>query len=170
MAQRTTTEVHGQIRARHWRRMRRLGQGALILLVLFLLFEVGIRHVPPDGMTVTGIGYSEVGYPDSFGTTRTFTSSYTEPKDQQTINDLYASLNAAPAFFSPIFFSQPVNVHCALLWLPYPTSIAFTWHGIPLETWFTSGCVVRDTAGGIPDVFTRHLWQLGGPLPPPATS
>lgn len=154
----------GQLRRRVGRLVRAPRGVALMVVLLFLIFEVGIRHVPPDGMTVTGIEDSEVGYPDTFGTTVAFTASYTAPEDQQTINDFYASLNAAPAYFSPV--SHPI-VNCALTPLPYATSITFTWHGMPLETWFTSSCVVGDTAGGIPDVLTYRLW---GPqtLPPPA--
>lgn len=129
----------------------------LIAVLLFVVFEVGIRHVPPDGMTATGVGYSG-------GTPYTFSYTYAAPKDQQTIGATYAALNAAPAFNSLFTF-----YNCPLTPTPYPTSIAFTWHGIPVETWSTGSCVVGDTAGGIPDfLLIGHSWLPDGPLPPPA--
>lgn len=129
-------------RRRYW-----LVVGAV--LALFVLFEVGIRHVPPDGMTVTTMGYSGA----------TYTLFYTAPKDQQTISETYATLHAAPAV-SPF-----AHYNCALG--PSPYSVAFTWHGIPVEVWFTGSCVVSDTAGGIPDLTGRLLYL--GALPPPAS-
>lgn len=129
-----------------------------VLFAVFILFEVGIRHVPPDGMTVTEIGYAG-------GSSETSSYTYAAPKDQQTISATYVALHNAPAIVMPIFS----HYNCALTPPPYPTSIAFTWHGIPLETWSTGSCVVGDTAGGVPGfLLTGYYWQLNGPFPPPA--
>ena len=137
---------------------RRFWLVVVVLLALIVLFEVGIRHVPPDGMTVTELGYAS----DS---TYTVAYSYTAPQDQQTIGATNASLNTAPTVIGGIF----AHYNCALTPPPYPTSIAFSWHGIPLETWYTGSCVVGDTAGGIPDfLWTGHYWQPDGSLLAPA--
>jgi hypothetical protein len=151
--------------ARHRRLLLRLGQGALALLALFLLFEVGIRHVPPDGMVVsfqdsTLVPQSDGSYvPKAILTTYT----YTEPKDQQAIGETYASLNDT----SP-FNSITTHVNCALTPPPWPSSITFTWHGIVLETWTIEGCAVSDNAGGISDdqMLTVHFWEPIAPTPP----
>jgi hypothetical protein len=110
-----------------------------VLLALIVLFEVGIRRMPPDGMTVMELWYAG-------GSTYTLTYSYTAPMDQQTISATYASLNTAPTVTGGIF----AHVNCALTPPPYPTSIAFTWHGVPDFLW------------------TGHYWMPDGLFPPPA--
>ena len=148
----------GQPRRRVGRLVRVLRGVALVAVLLFVVFEVGIRHVPPDGMTATGVGYSG-------GSPYTFAYSYTAPKDQQTIGATYKALNAAPAF-NYLFTPYP----CPRFPTSHPSSIAFTWHGIPLETWSTGNCIISDNAGGISDAFllTGHYWLPVVPLPPPA--
>ncbi len=154
---RKTTRVPAHGVARYRRLPLRWDIGVGIVLALFIMFEVGIRHVPPDGMTVTEIDYAG-------GDPFTYSYTYTAPKDQQTIGETYAALNTAPAFNYLI-----TRYNCPLNSPPYPSSIEFTWHGIPLETWSTTSCTISDTAGGVSDDFllTLHFW-LSDRLPPPA--
>jgi hypothetical protein len=126
-----------------------LGYG-LIVALLFVIFEVGIRNVPPDGMTVT---YDAPNPP---------TYTYAAPQDQGIINDYYSTLNTAPmeSPFVHINGCSPIE---------YPQFV-FTWHDIPVESW-SGGCVYTESAGGVSDIFLLrfHLWNPGyGPLPPPA--
>jgi hypothetical protein len=125
-----------------------------VLLALIILFEVGIRHVPPDGMTVT-----EVGYAGSAPFTLSY--SYTAPKDQQTIGDIYAAFNRAPVWTA-------WTVHGCVM-TQDPSSVVFTWHGVPVESWTLAGCVYDESAGGISDaLFVQHLLpDITMPLPPP---
>lgn len=145
-----------------------LGFG-LIVALLFVIFEVGIRHVPPDGMRVS----YETGtlVPSSDGSFRPrfthTTYTYTSPRDQQTINATYTSLNNGRAY-NRLFD----HFNCALTPAPIPSSIEFTWHGVLLETWWPSGCTVSENAGGIDDALglTFHYWMPpsdGIPLPAP---
>jgi len=125
---------------------------ALSAVLLLAVFEVGIRHAPPDGMTVTEVE-------DAGSAPFTLSYSYTTPRDQQTIAETYTTLNTAPTF--NLLFAR---YNCPLASPRWPSSIAFTWHGIPLETWWTGDCVVSDNAGSISDdlLLIGHYW-----LPPP---
>jgi len=72
-----------------------LGVG-LIVALLFVIFEVGIRHVPPDGMTYTQ--YDVRDHWDASGhqlaSTSTITSTtFTAANDQQVIDTYYHGLN-----------------------------------------------------------------------------
>lgn len=159
---RNTTGFPAHGAARLWRLMLRLGVGVSILLALLLLFEVGIRHVPPDGMIVA----YEYG-PTPSGPMR---ATYAAPQDQQIINAYYAALNDAPAYHSlQPNYVQTTRDGCYLSTYPQFT---FTWHGIPLESW-SGYCAVVENAGGIPDdlMFTYHLWTppTSGAMPPPAS-
>lgn len=151
----TEAPPRGDVRFR--RLLLRLADGVsvvLAVLTLFILFEVVIRHVPPDGMSVT-----DAYGPSLYGSTRT---TYTAPQDQQDINTYYAELNAAPVE-SRATTSYALPDGC------YPTAypnITFTWHGIPLESW-SGYCVVVESAGGISETVmgTYHVWEpVDGPL------
>lgn len=113
-----------------------------VVLALFLLFEVGIRHVPPDGMTVTYdcpsfcVNYPFVG-----------ARAYTAPQDQQFITQSYAYYNSLPVIpaWTPIASCGPLAI--------YPSSVVFSWHGIPVESWTSRNCLGEyiESAGGISD-------------------
>ena len=117
---------------------------------MFLLFEVGIRNVPSDGMTVT---YEEANSP---------TDIYTAPRDQGIINDYYYQLNASrmASPFVRINGCSPIQY----------AQFVFTWHGIPVESW-SGGCIYTENSGGISGIFLlrSHLWEPAQvPLPAPA--
>lgn len=143
--------------------LRRLGLLG-VLLALFVAFEVGIRHVPPDGMTVA---YEH--NPSSNGPTH---ATYSAPQDQQTINAYYETLNNALVYhsFRPTYIDPPPYLDGC-----YPAThpqFTFTWHGIPVESW-SGYCSVVENAGGISDalMFTYHFWTpppFGAVPPPPA--
>lgn len=135
-----------------------------LLSLVGILFEVGVRHVPPDGMTVTFL--SAGGRPLAEGSW-----VYTAPKDQQIIAAWYAGLNTAPVE-SQTSTSYAVDDGC------YPTAypqITFTWHGIPVEAWTShdsiSICEYIESAGGLSENLTRtfHLW-FPTRIAPPAAS
>lgn len=126
-----------------------------VLLALFIVFEVGIRHMPPDGMTVTfisreGAPLTREGTPFPIGPW-----VYTAPKDQQTINDTYAMFNETPVH-SQVFAHDLAYTSCPRGGYP---QITFTRHGIPVESW-SGSCVYIESAGGISDTLTLtfHLW------------
>lgn len=122
---RNTTGTPAPGAARSRRLLLRLGQGALVVLALFLLFEVGIRHVPPDGMTVT-YSYWRLDpncsncVDSAFGQER-----YTSLNDQQTIDDYYAAYNRAPV--------RPAWWRGGCTMSSDPVSVVFTWRGIPVS-------------------------------------
>jgi hypothetical protein len=151
------------------RRGRRL-RFWLALLALFALvciaFEVGIRHVPPDGMTVTLVrspgGYFLDGPP----------LIYTAPKDQHIIDAYYTSLNAAPVEASR------ASANYALFHGCYPNDypqITFTRHGIPVESWISqdsaSICEYVENSGGLSENLTGtfHVWMPVQAVPLPAS-
>jgi hypothetical protein len=134
--------------------MRRVVKGALVLLALFLLFEVGARHVPPDGMTVS--------YDDSVGDTSFVTQSYSAPMDQQTIADYYVAFNHA--------LVRPAWILHGCAMMQYPSSVEFSWHGLPVESWTLVGCDYVESAGGVSDILAvQHLLpDISVPPPPPS--
>lgn len=150
----------------HRGRRIRLGLAILVLAALvFIAFELGIRHVPPDGMTVTLLsphGYLMDGPP----------LMYTAPKDQQTIDAYYSGLNAAPVE------SSQASANYALYQGCYPNmypQITFTWHGIPVESWISqdsaSICEYVENSGGLSEHLTGtfHLWMPVQAVPLPAS-
>lgn len=154
--QTTSTSVPARSARRFWHELLRWGLGVVLLLLLFLLFEVGIRHVPPDGMTVT--------YAYKYSASAVIgTRPYTAPKDQQTIRDAFAAFNAARVVRVPL--GQYAG--CALT--PYPSLVVFTWHGVPVEAWTLEGCWYAESAGGISDerVVEHPLPNITMPLPTP---
>lgn len=140
--------------------VRRRGRHRYLLVVgavlaLFLLFEVGIRHIPPDGMTVS---FNDAAGGDSAGTLR-----YTAPADQQIVADYYAAFNRAAV-------RSEWTIHsCAMT--DDPSSVAFTWHGLPVESWMLVGCDYVESAGGISDeLAVQHLLpDISMPPPSPHT-
>lgn len=148
------TPAYGAQRSR--RLLLRPGQGALVLLALFIAFEVGSRHVPPDGMTVK-YGCGVPNRPMCI---------YTSPKDQQAINDYYAAFNRAPVRLN---LPEPVINGCFNEDASY---VVFTWHGMPVESWTYDGCEEYiENAGGVSDAYilTHHdAPDIAMPVPPPS--
>lgn len=123
---------------------------------MFLLFEVGIRHVPPDGMTVT----YNYAYPVNNGTSIGM-QTYISPQDQQNIYAYYAAFNRAPV--------RSLWWHHGCTMSLDPSSVEFTWHGLPVESWTNTGCEYTESAGGISDeLVAQHLGpDISMPIPPP---
>ncbi|HEU5342886.1 MAG TPA: hypothetical protein VFU60_00940 [Ktedonobacterales bacterium] len=140
---------------------RRLWLAVGVLVALFILFEVGIRHVPPDGMTVT-YTYSQLDPNCSNCVDSVFgTGRYTSPQDQPTIDSYYAAFNRAPV--RPAWFFH----HCTMY--SDPVAVVFTWRGIPVESWTIQGCDYFESAGGVSDVLVaqHQLPDINMPIPPP---
>lgn len=132
---------------------RRFWLAVGVLLALVILFEVGIRQAPPDGMIVT--------YDDSMSVyVDRGTQVYTTPRDQQTISDYYAAFNRAPVRPAWILHGCAMDLD--------PTSVVFTWRGIPVESWTMQGCDYIENAGGASDaIAVQHLLPEIS-MPPPA--
>lgn len=92
---------------------------ALLLAIVFALFEIGIRLLPPDALQ-----YSEV---ETINGTVTFSTSGTIT-DPATIAEWQADVTATP---SDRFIWQ-TNATCAPL-SEYSASYTFLWHGLPIE-------------------------------------
>lgn len=140
---------------------RRIILGAIIA---FLVFEVGIRFIPADGMSYVAENASgQVIY--------TYSTS-----DQAVISSWQNALNTAP---------QSVGLLPDCGWSANPVYVyhtyTFTWHGIPVESaWVNQGGKLFDIAadgsecsvyilssGGLPNIFTRSAPQQDPPVEPP---
>ena len=133
---------------------RRFWLVVVAVLVLIVLFEVGIRHVPPDGMTVTytcsACGAPYVG-----------TRAYSAHADQQAIEDWYTSFNDASVVSAWRLSGCTLTMD--------PSSVVFTWHGIPVEAWTLEGCRYAESAGGMSDALVvQHLVPIAVPPPSPS--
>lgn len=136
----------------------------LAAISVFLIFEIGIRFVPADGMTDTATDKSgRVVY--QYSTT-----------NQAVVSSWQGALNTAPrraGLDTSCILPEPVN------WVAH--TYTFTWRGIPVESaWSNSGGSLLfwmrdDTAcpayimsnGGIPDIFLRSTPQQEPPAESP---
>ena len=132
---------------------RRFWLAGGVLVGLFILFEVGIRHMPPDGMTVR-YDYSMSVYVERG------TQSYTMPRDQRAIRDYYAAYNRAPVRPAWILHGCAMDLD--------PSSVVFTWRGIPVESWTIVGCDYVENAGGVSDAIAVQHTLPDISMPPPA--
>jgi hypothetical protein len=140
--------------------VRRVIYAAIIVL---LIFEVGIRFVPADGMTyVVATKSGQVVYQYSTA-------------NQKVVSSWQNALNTSPRTFGLLIEG------C----IPPPgtwesRTYTFTWHGIPVESawnnfggdpfyWASTGdgCPVYIMSnGGIPDIFLRSVPQQDPPAFP----
>jgi hypothetical protein len=134
-------------RAGKWKVVRRIIIGAIIT---FLIFEVGIRFVPADGLSYTAYQDGQLVY--------TYSTS-----DQSVITSWQNALNSnqAPA----------VAVNCSHGLDPNPIyrTWMFTWHSIPVETATNNPteCGYGLSSGGLPNVFTLSVPHQYPPVEPP---
>jgi hypothetical protein len=116
-----------------------------------------VRHLPPDGATITRyehIAYS-TGGPATVTTTVT-SRTYVAPRDSTTIDRLNNALNTAP-IDGPASF----NGLCADATGWNDWMITLTWHGLPVQVWTAHGCPsFSESSGGIPNVFWTQAYPL----------
>jgi hypothetical protein len=165
MMRRMPTNVSAAGTARIRRILRSLGLVS-VLLLLFVAFEVGIRYVPPDGMTYTMYDTREF---DSYGhavapTTRWHTLTFAAPHDQQVINTYLQTLNDRNGEQPSSWVSPAYSCGRTLSPDKYQFEFVFTWHGIPVQSWYDADCGFMQSSGGIPNIFVVH--SIGLPLPP----
>ncbi|HEX8730448.1 MAG TPA: hypothetical protein VF725_00200 [Ktedonobacterales bacterium] len=146
-----------------WRqRHPRLTRALACILLLFLFFEIGIRFIPPNGMTYTRVDLSGK-------LAKTFRST-----DPQTVDSWHARLTG----FNWIWTPEVINnsfVHCGSIlgYQPGTSDYTFTYDGIPVESFTgddqaTCGTML-ESAGGIPNLLWEYadytpIWE---PLPLP---
>jgi hypothetical protein len=129
-----------------------LGVGFVVLLLVG--FEVGIRHVPPDGVQVTTTS-SESGR----------TLSTQEITNARTVAEFYARLNSLPLDQR---FVDPKT--CPLRYLPTLENytVRFTRWGLPVvvATWDSLQCIPtwEFSSGGLPGAWFPHDDRNGAGL------
>jgi hypothetical protein len=149
---------------RRRRAPRRLWLSVVGLIALVLVMEGIVRHLPPDGVTVTTIEHYAVftriptGERVAYAVrTTSRTTSADSAQTRAEIDHLSNALNTAP-FGAPTYL--PTTHQCMTVggWRDY--QVKFTWHGLPVQIWTTdNGCPsFAENSGGIPDVlWTRTL-------------
>lgn len=141
-----------------------------VVLALFVLFEVGIRHMPPDGMTYTLYDtplFDSQFHPLTTPVTTARTQVYTASHDQHVITKYLTALyhgNETPSSVVDPFF----RCGDALSLDKYQEEFVFTWHGIPVQSWNETDCGFMQSSGGIPNIFrVSFIGPPSTPLPPP---
>lgn len=130
---------------RHIRGARALTSGAIILL--FLLFELGVRQIPPNTLEHTAPRCIGCGMP--VGKVYRIT-------DARTVANAYASIRTSA--WTPVNPLDILLIHCNG---PYGGGAIyrFTWHGLPVtvasdEITGCQGFIV--SSGGLPDPWLYH--------------
>jgi hypothetical protein len=149
--------------------------GEIALVALFVACEVGMRHLPPDGLTFTEVkitqGVDAHGQELPARRTLDYTITY-DSRRQATINTWYTALNDGQDIGGPFLHCNgepPVGPY-------YDHTFTFTWHGISVEsaTDEASACPAwLLSSGGIPDYWHfRWLWTnpMQAPNAPPLPS
>lgn len=143
------------------RRNRGVRWSLVVVVAFFLIFEVTVRHLPPDGVTVTTIDHYAVYNPGAYYFVKT-TSRATTADTVQTrakIDTLNNAFAAAPFSMSP-YLARP----CMTVggWVDY--QVTFTWHGLPVQSWTSlGGCgTFTENSGGIPNVLWGHWLPVDG--------
>ncbi len=130
-------------------RNRGVRWGLVIVVALILIFEVIVRRLLPDGVTVTAYpqdgGYTSANY--AVTTTRAISADTAQKRAE--IDTLNNDFNTGPFTTSPYLLTRG----CGVLggWVNY--QVTFTWHGLPLQSWTSLGdCgdAFADNSGGIP--------------------
>lgn len=78
------------------RSRRRWLRWALVACVAFILCELVIRHIPPDGASLTRLNYHTNLDGSGPGSVTATTRIYTSPRDRAIIDKLNNALNTAP--------------------------------------------------------------------------
>lgn len=136
--------------------------GLVIAVTFFLAFEITVRHLPPDGVTVTAITYS-AEYPSNRVSYAVRTTSHATSADtthtRAEIDTLYNAFAAAPFTLSPY-----ISRSCMTLggWVDY--QVTFTWHSLPVQIWTSSGGCSQfaENSGGIPNELWGHSLSVDG--------
>jgi hypothetical protein len=123
---------------------------------LFILFEVGIRFIQPNGMN----------FVETDSASGRVVARYSSDQPA-TVHGWYVYVNHEPSLGFVTHCSAPAEFS------PETGAFTFTWYGIPIES--LSGQVnVCDqylrSAGGIPDLFNTYFLTnpAAHPTPPPA--
>jgi len=159
---RSATKIAGRRCSR-----RRLWLAVGGLVAVFTLFEVGIRNVPPDGMTYRMYDtreFDRYGHAVAHTTTRSYTLTFAAPRDQQVINMYLQTLNDRHGEVPSSWVSPAYHCGQTLSLDKYQFEFVFTWHGIPVQSWYDADCGFLQSSGGIPNIFVDHYPGL--PLPP----
>jgi len=123
---------------------------ALVGVAVVVLAELLIRHVPPDGASVTR---TEVV--TSFDGTVTSVTMHTHAYTGNTADALNGALNTAP-----LQLPNPLLKGCRNSLGGYATyKVTLTWHGLPVQVWSSQGCgAYSESSGGLPNIlWTREL-------------
>jgi hypothetical protein len=145
-------------------RNRGVRRGLVIVVALFLIFEVTVRYLPPDGVTVTTINYNSFTPSGISGLNIVTTSRTTLAHDAQTraaIDRLNDGFNTAP-LGAP--FISTAGSGCVAVSGYTEYQVTFTWHGLPLRVWTTNtGCPgFAENSGGIPNVLWVSILENDG--------
>lgn len=132
-----------------------------LALALFIAVELVVRHLPPDGASVTRV--SHVYATDGSGEHITSTiTTYAAPHDQAIINALDDALNTAP-----LAGPAALQGDCATVGGYVAYTITLTWHGFPVQVWNGQGScgLYSESSGGLPNM----LWSRAMPQQKQAT-
>lgn len=142
--------------------------GLVIVVALFLIFEVTVHYLPPDGVTVTTINYNYFSPSGISGLNIVTTSRTTLAHDAQTraaIARLNNGFNTAPigTANSPKL-THPGGGGCMTLSGYTEYQVTFTWHGLPLRVWTkNTPCPnFTENSGGIPNPFWVIILENDG--------
>ncbi len=146
--------------------------GLGVVVALLLAFEVTVRHLPPDGVTVTKthqiwvVGSApspEKNQPRNFTVTTSATHlAASRALWRARIQRLNTDLNSGVVRpFAPLLYYRG----CELPDGYTDYQVTFTWHGLPVQTWTSlDGCpTFRENSGGIPNVLWTHDLSPPGP-------
>jgi len=147
-------------------RDRRVRWGLIVVVALFLIFEVTVHYLPPDGVTVTTINYNYFTPSGISGLNTVTTSRTTLAHDAQTraaIDRLNNEFNTAPIVSASSIPKLPRGGGCMTLSGYTEYQVTFTWHGLPLRVWTTNTPCPNFTenSGGIPNLWWSS--EEGGP-------
>jgi hypothetical protein len=119
--------------------------------VAFILCELAIRHIPPDGASLTRLNDQTSLDNSGPGSVTATTRIYTSPRDRAIIDKLNNALNTAPLQLpAPLLKGCQNGLGGAVTF-----TVTLTWHGLPVQVWTSEGCgAYSESSGGI----TNFLW------------
>lgn len=121
------------------------------VLLLFILFEIGIRFLPPNGMTYTSVDTASgvVGYSVSSTDAKTVAYWYRYTNNAKQLAGFLGRRCSAPAMY-----------------VSKTNTFTFTLYGIPIESFSGEDANVCyqyvQSAGGLPNIFTQY-WISSNP-------